>query len=354
MAPNRGVAIVATLFVVLFSLGAIALILRDSWTRSRGGAPPPKESGGSLRRTRTLATMILVAAFILALFVVRSQPVGRPRPAVGGPVTPVPLWVTIVPSLFIVALVYAILRRARRKETSAVASGGRAWIWILVVIGVALAAYSTQRGGQGQAPQNLDPGLEFVVLFFFLVLLLCGALILVVWLKNRDAVTARAIKRAQDGDVDGALRDLLEVSEIKGVTAKRANALGCLYLEKKEYQEALERFAEAERLGYNSFVCRANRAVALRKSGRTEEAIALYDELSHEKPDEPAIAAMYCLALADTGQIEAAFEQYRRAQIPPPVAVPGEAHRVAFEAILRECRERLGEMPPKPEGLHEL
>jgi hypothetical protein len=354
MAPKQGVAIVAALFVVLFSLGAIALILRDYWTRSRRVAPPPKEASGSLRRIRTLALMIVVAAFFLALFVVRSQPVPRPRRAVAGPVAPVALWVTIVPTLFMAALVFMALRRARRIDPSAGGAGRRAWFWFLLVIGVALATYSIKRGGPGQAPRNPDPGLEFVLLVFVLVLLLGGGLILVVWLRNRDPATNRAIKRMQEGDVDGALRDLLEVTEIKGVTANRANALGCLYLEKKEYREALERFAEAERLGYNSFACRFNRAVALRKGGRTEEAIALYDGLSREKPDEPVIAAMYCLALADAGQIEAASEQFRRAQIPPPVVVPGEAHRVAFEAILRECRERLGEMPPKPEGLHEL
>ncbi len=351
MAPNRGVAIVATLFVVLFSLGAIALILRDYWIRSRAVAPPSKEPSGSLRRIRTLAMMIVAAAFLLALFVVRSQPVGRPRPAVGGPVAPVPLWVTVVPALVIVALVYVMLRRARGKETAA---GGRAWIWILVVIGVALGTYSVQRRGPGQAPQGPDPGPAVIVLFSFLVLLICGALILVVWLRNRDPVTARAMKRAQDGDVDGAIRDLLEEIEIKGTTSNRANALGCLYLEKNHYREALERFAEAERLGYNSFVCRLNRAVALRKGGRTEEAVALYDELSREKSDEPLVAAMYCLALADAGRTDEAHDQYRRAQLPPPVVVPGQAHRDAFEALLRECRARMGETPLKSEGIHEL
>jgi hypothetical protein len=354
MAPNRGVAIVATLFVVLFSLGAIALILRDSWKRSRGLAPPSKGPSGSLRRIRALAMMILVVAFFLALFIVRNRPAGRPHGVPVRPVASVPMWVTIVPALVIIALVYVFLRRARRNDPSAAGTGARAWIWILLVIGVAVGTYSVQRGGPGRAPQNFGSGLEVFVLVPFLVLLLGVALILVVWLKNRDPVTDRALKRAQEGDVDGAIRDLLEVTEIKGVTANRANALGCLYLEKTQYQEALERFAEAERLGYNSLVCRANRAVALRKGGRTEEAIALYAELSQEKPDEPVIAAMYCLTLADAGRTEEASEQYRRAQIPPPSVVPGEAHRVAFEAILRECRERLGETPPKPEGLHEL
>jgi tetratricopeptide (TPR) repeat protein len=254
---------------------------------------------------------------------------------------PPPLWVPIIPAVLVVAfVVFGIRKSWRSKEAGPRMS--RAWAaFALAVIAFAViaAVIASRPGPIGAAVNRAMLYLAFAPLVLLALLLV---LILVQWLKFRDPYANRAFVRAGEGDIDGAIRELVEVVEIRGQTGHRANALGVLTLQKGEYAKSLEWFGEAERLGYNAKVCRANRAVALRKMGRAEEAVELFQDLVSDASDDPTLAGLYCLALADVGRFNEARDQLLRAEALPQVVGQNRAHRTGFEKLIAECREKLG------------
>ena len=354
MPQDRTISLIASLYVVSFAVAAIAILLEGTWTRWRNQARGTSRKPLSSRELPRWLIWPLVALFFLALFYLQGHPLARARPLGARPPVPLPWWVPILPAIFVVAYVFILLRRQRTAGTGKTSGMQRVFMTIVLIAGALAVAFAvaSEWAGRGRAADALI--LRFAVMLPILLFVVLGGMVLVLWLRHRDPIASHALSRAGEGDVDGAIRDLLDEAALKGQTAHRANALGTLYLEKEEYREALGRFDEAERLGYDRTVCRANRANALRKMGRVAEAAALFEELCAEKPDEPVLAGMYCLALADLGRMEEAREQLRRAELPPSTVVLGRAHREGVEKMLRECRERVGEQIPKPEGVDEF
>ena len=178
-------------------------------------------------------------------------------------------------------------------------------------------------------------------------------------LPTFDPGVRRANKRAQAGDLDGAIEDLREQIEDKGPTQVRVNALGLLMMHRERWAEAAALFRKAEEIGKSNGVCQANLGLALLKGGKPDEALPVLQEALLIGPQVPVMTCLVglhsALALAELGRWDEAHEQFRVAL----EAARGlrKAERAALEKEFEQCRRKLEQQPrdkPKPEGLAEL
>jgi predicted Zn-dependent protease len=177
--------------------------------------------------------------------------------------------------------------------------------------------------------------------------------------RGFDRGVRRAEKRAQAGDLDGAIEDLREQIEDKGPTQARANALGLLLMRREHWAEAAASFRKAEEIGEFKGVCLANLGLALLKGGKPAEALPVLQDAAHTGPQVPAMTCVVglhtALALAELSSWDEAHEQFRVA-----VEAAGglsKPQRAALEKEIEQCRQKLEQKPrekPKPEGLTEL
>ena len=233
------------------------------------------------------------------------------------------------------------------------------WLWLLLIGGLALIFWQF-------VPKNGRPNPRPVFTSRTWVLLTVGAV--VVWLlafafqffRLFDPGVRRANKRAQEGDLDGAIADLREQIEDKGPTQTRVNALGLLLSRCERWAEAAALFRKAEEIGKLKGVCRANLGLALLKGGKPDEALPVLEEAARVGPQVPVMRCLIglhsALALAELSRWDEADEQFRVAEdfarglrkVEPPSRSDKE-----FE----QCRQKLEQQPrekPKPEGLTEL
>lgn len=263
-------------------------------------------------------------------------------------------------ALLIVKLNDVIKQRGERKREHRTKGrsvpSSSSWLWYVLIGVVALITFLIRPTGKvgPQAPSGASPWALFIAPAVLLGLF--AVCLLISWLRHRDPIIARALKRADGGDVDGAIGELRGGIETRGAKPNRLNALGCLYLQKDAPQDALGWFLEAEDRGGRRPVFQVNRAVALRKLGRLEESAAILGDVCSRVEKEPAFACLYCHVLADLGRRDEASDQLRRAEELIKVRMNPASIQRGREAAVQECRDRLGEKPKAPwvEGLEEL
>jgi tetratricopeptide (TPR) repeat protein len=196
------------------------------------------------------------------------------------------------------------------------------------------------------------------LVFLATCLLWFAAIVSYLWLaglQDRDPLSIRAIKRAGEGDLDGAFREMIEGIETAGPTAVRLSTLAYLYDKKDAHEEALGALNEAAKLGKRLLpLIRLNQALALRELGRPEEALPLIEEARVKAKslrtfkfigDGHFIAYCHCLVMADLGRIDEASDLYRAALARPKVRFASPAIRESLDKLLQKCADRL---VPKP------
>ena len=230
------------------------------------------------------------------------------------------------------------------------------WLLLLSILGLIFWIYAPEQKGPNPPPEPASR-----------TWLLLGVLAIAVWILAFairffgifDPGVRRANKRAQAGDLDGAIADLREQLEDKGPTQIRANALGLLLLQRERWAEAAALFRKATELRGLKAVCQANLGLALLKGGNPAEALTVLQEVLQIGPQPPVITCLVslhtCLALAELGRWDEAHEQFR---VAAETAVRvSKADRTALVKGLEKCRQKLHEHPrdkPKPDGLTEL
>jgi len=214
-----------------------------------------------------------------------------------------------------------------------------AWLWLMVIVLLGAIAY-------GISLRTI--GLLFLALF--------GFLYLVTWLKYCDPISSRALKRAEEGDLDGAIATLIEEIEARGPRAVRLNALGVLYLQRNKPELALEAFQDAEKRDKRTPVYRANRIMTLLRLGRFSEAEPLLRDACEKHPEEMYYRCRYCLLLADLERWDEAREQLEFAESVPGIIGISRAETEARQTLLQECRDRVQGKVVKAtsDGLDEL
>ncbi len=249
--------------------------------------------------------------------------VPKPKPPADSPRT-TPTWLYLVLVLGFGGLFWYF---EPKKDAPNPPPAGIPWAWVLGVLGAGTAAVG-------------------VWVAFQLV-------------RAFDSGIRRAQKRADAGDVEGALADLRKQIEVKGLDHARATALGALLLRHDRWGEASVLFRRAEELGGVPASCRANLGLALLKGGKPDQALPLLQSASQSNLQAPAFTCVVCLhtalALAALGRRGEALVHLLDAEAAAK-ALP-RPQRDAIESDLQRCRRTLAEdteAVAKPAPLEEL
>jgi tetratricopeptide (TPR) repeat protein len=154
-------------------------------------------------------------------------------------------------------------------------------------------------------------------------------LVLALLILRRDRTLRRAVKLSQQGQSDQAIAIVRQRIAEKGETGERLNVLGVLLITRPEpspqqYQEALDLFDRAERLGGEAKALTLNnQAMALRKLGRIDEALAKLKLACAKQPRNFTWAVNQADLLAELGRVDEAHDELDRAEalidLMPPV-----------------------------------
>lgn len=170
------------------------------------------------------------------------------------------------------------------------------------------------------------------------------AVLLVIWLilawLSRDSAVKEAARLAAAGkgtDAEALLRGKLAERQ----TFRRWQVLAILLMDQKRYAEALEAIERAEQLASGRQTADNERAIALFRLGRHEEALALFAELGRRFPRDFLIAANHAMLLSELPGREAeAYAQLERAQRIYDSATPSYVP-AAWTRVMEEARARL-------------
>jgi tetratricopeptide (TPR) repeat protein len=233
------------------------------------------------------------------------------------------------------------------------------WVWLLMLLGFGLIFYlfAPEREGPNPPP---GPASQLSLLLWIVAPVVALILLFAIrFFRHFDPGVRRANKRAQAGDLAGAIEDLREQMEDKGPTQVRANTLGLLLLQRERWAEAAAFFRKAAEFGKAKSVCQANLGLALLNGGRPEEALPVLEEALHLHPQTAVMTCLIslhtCRALAELGRWDEAHEQFRLAE--EAAGTLREVDRAALGKAFRKCHQKLEQQPrdkPKPEGLAEL
>ncbi len=215
-------------------------------------------------------------------------------------------------------------------------------LWIVLVATVALITWLIKpRQPGGPVPPQPDSGPGTVLWTIVLPPICFVGLLFLMYLKSRDPLASRAMKRSREGDTEGAIELLREGIEGGRATGTRLNSLGCLYSENKDYASALKHFLDAEKIDGRQPIYVLNQVNCLRNLGRPTEAAALLEEVQGSGIIEFFRAYHACLLLADLGQFTEAREALGRAERARVPRLFAKAQRETRAKMLLECRNRL-------------
>jgi hypothetical protein len=226
-------------------------------------------------------------------------------------------------------------------------------LWAICLISAAIVFFTSKprahRGGHSSTGWLLLIVLGAPLL---LLLLLLGWVLL----RNYDPAVSRALKRAGEGDLDGAIDDLRHVIDERGLTGIRANGLGALLVQKEDWgeAEALFRKALAQRPG--DLIVRANLGVALWKSGRFDEAEPVLRAAAETRPPQAIRLCNYANLLIDLGRYEEAEALLPQAERTLSGVIWPAGARAIIEGEIAACRDRLRNVAgwKEAKGLAEL
>lgn len=206
----------------------------------------------------------------------------------------------------------------RRQRESA---RGRRWsICVLVIIAAFLAPDVYRQG---------DKWAVFGLLSLPPAVLL--PLILYSWLRAGPELKAqRLLANREAKPAEQVIRNCIENS---GPTLGRYNILGLALMIQERWHEAIAAFDAAARLRDNPTV-RANKALALWKSGSPESALPIMEEARKERPDDPTLALNLCQLHAEQGRIDEARSLLREAE---ELCARSPAHEEMLEAAREAC-----------------
>jgi len=129
------------------------------------------------------------------------------------------------------------------------------------------------------------------------------------------AVYNEAIQLYNAGNVDEALAKFEEANLVQE-DARSWNFVAAIHQERAEFDEAIVAYEKMYALAEDEEQKRAaaiNRAELYKAQGKTEEALAIYEEYSSAYPDDLLGRLNYAIALGDAGQVDQAsamFEEF--------------------------------------------
>ncbi len=258
-------------------------------------------------------------------------------------------------------------KAARRAATSKPISGkgaatapvmirGRFIVAFLAVLGLVwlLLARRPPHAARVARPPSALPGWMIVVLVLTpvaLYLLWIGIKIL----RTYDRAMIRALEKANAGDREGALADIQEAIDARGMSGPRAYAKGIVHLLREEWDDATSMMQEASSRGYDRHTCEMTRVLIHYRSGRPEEALTMLRELYRQQPSNLILGCNLCQVLCDLRHPEEAARVLSRVEEERKktryIGKGGEQ----IDGQIEGCRTRLdGKKPEGFAGLDEL
>lgn len=225
------------------------------------------------------------------------------------------------------------------------------WLWLLLMIGFAvIMAVVAPRNPQRKAVPPANPKTAFLCP----VLMVGAVLLIVVWFarayfRHYDRRVVLAYRRADEGDVEGAITDLRRAIEEKGMSVNRANGLGVLLSQQKKWEEALAAFQEGDRCGgEKDALNRWHVGLALARTGRGEEARPYVLKAAELAPHWPLIGCQVCRLLVELGYHDDAREVLRKVnEAFERTTHLSSSSRKQAETQIEECRALVEGKPPK-------
>lgn len=267
--------------------------------------------------------------------------------------------ITIMVVIFLGALLIAWLndftkpKRAKKngpnKPGGVQQSPATPWGWLFLVFTImVLFLYLGPRQAQGPAPARNGSAGGLICLGFFVVAVLFVVITIArAYFRDQDRAVARALRRWNEGDRDGAIAGLQRVIEEKGVSANRANGLGALLSLEGKWEEALAVFRQAEgRGGEKNALNRLNIGISLANLGRGEEAYPFLIEATKLGRQHVVIGCNACRTLAKLGYLDDAREVLRQVDESRKGTIYlASSHRTAVEAEVETCRALVAGKP---------
>ena len=122
-----------------------------------------------------------------------------------------------------------------------------------------------------------------------------------VWEKMPAKNAAEKVKNQAFAEAD-----YLRAIDINPNQAETYNNLGALYMDQRQYADAIAYFSQAIALQPSYFQARLNRATAYSKVGQFSQAVLDFGEAARVRPNDPALLFNRALAYFDMGKYEAA------------------------------------------------
>ncbi len=169
------------------------------------------------------------------------------------------------------------------------------WIWLFLILGFSLTFWQfVPKAEKRDRPQPARAISSYTPLLLTGgIVALAGAFLAYGFIRAYDFGIRRAEKRANAGDINGAIADLREQIDDKGPTQLRVNALGVLRLPRCDrWDEAAESFRKAAELDGPKGICWSNLGLALLRGGKPEEALRVLRDAAQIGPRVPALLCM--------------------------------------------------------------
>lgn len=227
-----------------------------------------------------------------------------------------------LPEVICIALWVALFLCVRARRVRFVRTGKNlSLLYVLVALGV-VAGYAAGGRLMVCAILSLPPVLALLLLAYTRVR----------WHAEREI--RHLLER---GDTEAAELLARRLIDRAGPTAGRYHLLGLSLVHRGQWSEAIVALEEAERLGGGPPV-RADKAIALWKSGSAEAALPLLEEARKERPRDPIPALNLCQLYAELGRtVEARGLLHEAEALVRADPHAGEVIATALEEAQRAC-----------------
>jgi tetratricopeptide (TPR) repeat protein len=138
--------------------------------------------------------------------------------------------------------------------------------------------------------------------------------VLYLYLRWKNRVSAKALKLARAGDVEGAISLMQDHLDHNGQSAAVYSDLAVLHAMRGNWPAVLGMIEEAERLGGQQPGFLNTKGLALWKSGQLTDALPCLEEAARRAPRDLLVACNYGSLLVELGHLDAAKLELQRAE----------------------------------------
>jgi tetratricopeptide (TPR) repeat protein len=162
--------------------------------------------------------------------------------------------------------------------------------------------------------------------------------------KEKNHPFTQIEELAASGDLKGALESYRDYEMAHGPSQVLYSNMGVICSQMDEAEKALEYYRKAEECGKSTLWIMINKATALSKLGRNEEAIELMEECVRQEPRQIACVCSLAFLYADAGQLENAQQMLDLAKKLKKKMAAGTSQLKPLFDQLKETQKKVAEL----------